>query len=328
MPHTPKPSRLMRLWPLMGFLGGWAIGLVDLVFFHAADIEMRLEGRDVTVMVTLFFGLTFALLGYALGRLAQARARARADHRTIAEQHTALLESQEALVRQEKLAALGRLVASIAHELRNPLGVIRSAAGVLRERSEGDSQQLRAAELVTEEVDHLNATITALLAFARPARLELAGVAVERILDRACQLTAARTEENGVEVASRLADELPEVLGDANLLSQVVAGLVDNAAEAVAETDGGRIELRAAPARDQLCIEVADNGPGIAEDEAARVFEPFYTTKASGTGLGLALAHRIADAHGGSLEVVPGAGVGPGHGGACLRLSLPIHQQA
>ncbi len=185
---------------------------------------------------------------------------------------------------------------------------------------------------MTEEVDHLNATITALLAFARPARLKLEEVDVAWILDRARQLTAARTAENGVEVASRLPGELPEVLGDANLLSQVVAGLVDNAAEALSakrgETGGGRIELRAAPARDLLRIEVADNGPGIAEDEAARVFEPFYTTKPSGTGLGLALAHRITDAHGGRLEVVPGAGAGPGHAGACLRLSLPIHNTA
>ncbi len=315
-----------RLAPTLGLVGGGLLGFVDAIYFSSIDLSAQLGGQQVNPVVVLGFTLTLALFGYILGRLVVARAQAQADRRTIAAQHDALRQSQQALVQQEKLAALGRLVASIAHELRNPLGVIRSATGLLQESTrqgaapQGMPKLRRAAQLVTEEVDHMNATITALLAFARPTALERQEVNLDHMLDRALHLTEAQARP-GIEVERSVAGSPGTVVGDANLLTQLLAGLLDNACAA---TNGqGRIEVRAVPGPTEMRIEVADDGPGIDAEAALRVFEPFYTTKASGTGLGLALAHHIADAHGGRLEVIEGAGTGPEGRGACLRLSLP-----
>lgn len=325
--HMKLPKALLRRLPFLGAVGGGLLGFFDATYFSSIDLTATIGGRSHNLAVILGFTVTLALFGYVLGRLVVARAQAQEDRRTIAEQHDALARSQQALVQQEKLAALGRLVASIAHELRNPLGVIRSAAGILSEGTSAGqepSQRLRrAAELVSEEVDHMNATITALLTFARPARLELEEVALDRVFDRACHLAEGRCDR-GVEILRRPPDTAATVVGDFNLLTQLLAGLLDNAVEAARSVGGGRVEMRSTQLTEAISIDIADDGPGIPEDQRAHVFEPFYTTKDNGTGLGLALAHRIADAHGGRLEVVDGAGAGPQHRGACLRLRLPL----
>lgn len=343
-PFAPS-QRWYRILPFLGLVSGGLLGFFDAVYFSSIDLTAEFGGQELNPAVVLGFTVTLALFGYLVGRLIVAGARARADRATIAEQHDALVQSQLSLVQQEKLAALGRLVASIAHELRNPLGVIRSAAGILDEgtrsapagepelqHAERQRDKLRrAAELVTEEVDHMNATITALLAFARPANLQLEAVALDQIFDRAQHLTEERAQGR-IEIERRLPQPMPQVVGDFNLLTQVVAGLLDNAIEASIADGEGRIELRAeradgaaaGTAEGAVHIEVADDGPGITADDALHVFEPFFTTKAKGTGLGLALAHRVADAHGGHLEVVTEAGTGDGRRGACLRLSLPL----
>lgn len=114
---------------------------------------------------------------------------------------------------------------------------------------------------------------------------------------------------------------LPEVPADADLLAQVLLGLLLNAADAVAER--GRIVVRAMADDAAVTVEVADDGPGVPPADAEQVFEPFFTTKAGGTGLGLAMALRIAQAHGGTLELAPGRGAGANGAGACFRLRLP-----
>jgi signal transduction histidine kinase len=141
------------------------------------------------------------------------------------------------------------------------------------------------------------------------------------LLARTATLAAEVLRKSGATLAQPAAAPELELAVDPDLIAQLLLDLVTNAGEAVAP--GGRVELRARAEPGAVVLAVADDGPGVPEPERARVFEPFYTTKAKGTGLGLAMAERIAKAHGGTLRVVPGAGAGPGGAGACFELVLP-----
>ena len=310
-----------RRWGFIGLLAGVAMGLGDMALFWALGVEMRIGGRDAVPGVMGLFIVTYAVLGWVMGRLIEARKRAAADARTITAQLHALATSQHALLQSEKLAAIGRLAAGVAHEVRNPLGVIRASASMLEEGPGLDDDARRACSFIREEIDRLNGLITSLLAFARPTEPRLSSVALDAVIERALRLAAPEVDRRAIALVRETPPALPPVRADADLLSQMLLGLLVNATEAVA--DRGRIVVRADADDAAVVLEVADDGPGVAAGTAEQVFEPFFTTKASGTGLGLAMALRIAQAHGGTLELAPGRGAGAGGAGACFRLSLP-----
>ncbi|MGH7961729.1 MAG: two-component system sensor histidine kinase NtrB [Candidatus Binatia bacterium] len=311
-----------KRWDLWGLAAGVLIGLFDLSVLLALGVDMRLGDRVVTVGVSLFFMANYAILGLVIGKLIQARARARADARTIEVQLHALETSQRAALQNEKLAAIGRLAAGIAHEVRNPLGVIRASASMVQEHFAPDDEAYRACEFIREEINRLNGLITSLLTFARPADLRLQAVVIEQVIDRALQLTAEELRRRSVVITRDRNAALPEATVDPDLIAQVILSLVLNAAEAVGEQ--GRIIIRLASDDDEVYVEVADTGPGVSPADMERIFEPFFTTKSTGTGLGLPMAARIIRAHGGLIEVVPGSGAGENGDGACFRVRLPL----
>ena len=310
-----------RRWGLIGLLAGVIMGLGDMALFAFLGVEMRIGGRDVVLGVMGLFIATYGVLGWVMGRLIEARKRAAADARTITAQLHALAASQHALLQSEKLAAIGRLAAGVAHEVRNPLGVIRASASMLEEGPGLDDDARRACSFIREEIDRLNGLITSLLAFARPTEPRLSPVALDAVIERALRLAAPEVDRRAIALVRETPPALPAVRADADLLAQVLLGLLVNATEAVAEH--GRIIVRANAESAAVVVEVADDGPGVAAGNAEQVFEPFFTTKASGTGLGLAMALRIAHAHGGTLELAPGRGAGASGTGACFRLRLP-----
>jgi two-component system sensor histidine kinase HydH len=315
----PAGMGLRRHWDLVGLAAGAAIGIADYGLFLAMG-SPEIE----PLPPELFAGglaLVFGGLGFAVGRLALARQRARRDADTIARQLRALEEAQRTLLQQEKLAAVGRLAAGVAHEVRNPLGVIRASASLLREGFPPGGDAYRACGFICEEIDRLNALITALLGFSRPAEPKLVPVSIDGVLDRALQLAGEAVRRPGLALWREGDGASPELRADPDLLAQVLLDLVINAAEAVGEP--GRIAIRVGGDEDWLRVEVADDGPGVAPERASEIFEPFVTSKARGTGLGLAMALRIAETHRGRLELVPGAGAGAGGAGACFRLSVP-----
>jgi signal transduction histidine kinase len=225
----------------------------------------------------------------------------------IAHDITLRRQMQEQIARAERLADLGRMAASIAHEIRNPLGAIVNSINVLRRQdATADPRLLR---IVSEEADRLDAIIREFLLFARPPGP----------LPRPCEMAALiadtvtlfrRDEElsDAVTVDVHCAPDLPPVTVDANQMRQVLWNLLKNAAEAMPE--GGRIDVGCSVLADgeTLLISVTDDGHGL--ENASAVFEPFYTTRAQGTGLGLAVVSRIVRDHGGSVsaENVPGRG--------------------
>jgi two-component system sensor histidine kinase HydH len=313
---------LKRRWSIWGLVAGALMGLGDLTAFLALGLEMRLAGRSVLTEVMILFMATYGVLGFVIGKLMEARAQAREDARTIELQLHALEASRRAALQNEKLAAIGRLAAGIAHEVRNPLGVIRASASMVREHFSPGEEAHRACEFIREEIDRLNSLITSLLAFSRPAELRLQPVLIEQVIDRALQLTNEELQRRGITVGRESEHASLTVTADPDLIAQVVFGLVINAAEAIGEQ--GMVILRTLSEQEHVVVEVVDTGPGVSSADAERIFEPFFTTKSSGTGLGLPMAARIIRAHGGLIEVVSGEGAGKGGVGARFRVRLPI----
>ena len=315
-----------RNWALWGILAGVLLGLGDYTLFLFLGIDMQLAGRTVTEEVSALLTATYSGMGFVIGKLREARAQAREDAQTIAEQLTALETSKRAALQNEKLAAIGRLAAGIAHEVRNPLGVIRASASMVQEHFSADEEAYRACEFIREETDRLNGLITSLLSLSRPADLRLQPVALETVIARAVQLAAEELRRHEIIVEQHYT-ELPEVSVDPDLMAQVVLGLMVNAAEAIGEQ--GQIRIHTAQGHDDtVCIEVADTGPGVTSADAEHVFEPFFTTKPTGTGLGLPMAERIVRTHGGCIDLAPREPNANQKTGACFRVHIPIHGPA
>lgn len=310
-----------RAWHWIGALAGALAALGDAALLMAIGVEMKIGGVDATAGVMTFVGATYAGLGYVMGRLFQERARVRGDAEIIESQLRELERTQRDLVQQEKLAAIGRVAAGVAHEVRNPLGVIRASAAMVQESFEPGEDLYRACEFICEETLRLNSLITSLLTLSRPAELRSRSVSVEKVVERAISLASDQLRAREIELERETEPTGLEITADPDLLCQVVYGLVSNASEALQE--GGRIVLRTRRLDDGVRVEVADSGAGVEPDVVPHLFEPFFTTKATGTGLGLPMAERIVNAHHGSLHFVGGAGAGPGGQGACFRLDLP-----
>ncbi len=319
----PPLASLRRHWDWIGLAAGGAMGLADYGLFVFMG-SPELSPPDPAIFA-IGLALTFGALGFAVGRLAIQRQRARRDADTIASQLCQLEDAQRALVQQEKLAAIGRIAAGVAHEVRNPLGVIRASAALVREGFAPGDDAFRACQFICDESDRLNVLVATLLDFSRPTHPRVEVIDIEKVLDHALEVAGDAIRAADARVVREIAPGHDPVRADPNLLAQVLLDLLINAAEAVAS--GGRIAVRVATDAAALRIEVADDGPGVAASLRAQLFEPFVTTKARGTGLGLAMALRIAEAHGGTLVFVEGAGTGPGGVGACFRLLVPARRE-
>ena len=290
---------------------GIGIAIVDTLTLGWLGASFEMAGRDVSWLVMTWFGGSFAVVGFLLGDAIETRRRERAA--------AAALDAARARVAQsEKLAALGQLAAAIAHEVRNPLAVVRSAAQGLGETLPADDTDgHRAASFIVTEVDRLASVVRALLDFARPVELERRPTEIAGVIDRAVALAGHDLAAKHLRLERDEATPLPPVQADGDLVCQVVVGLLGNAAAAT--PSGGRVVVTTRAANGTVELAVADSGPGIAPQDRAKVFEPFFTTRAEGTGLGLAVARQIVEAHGGRIDVGDGAG-----GGARFTVRLPV----
>jgi signal transduction histidine kinase len=223
-----------------------------------------------------------------------------------------LARTQAELVRHERLAALGELAAVMAHEVRNPLGVIFNSLTTLKRllKPTGDSEML--LNMVGEEADRLNRIVGDLLDFVRPFDLAKKPIAIEPVVTGAVHAAAQSLASANVRVATEFPRELPPFPADAHLLKQALVNLVVNAVQAMPR--GGVVVVRARmeprPEGAWLRIEVQDDGVGLTPRAAEKMFQPFFTTKATGTGLGLAVVKRIVDGHQGEITATANEGRG------------------
>ncbi|MDR3686349.1 MAG: ATP-binding protein [Coriobacteriia bacterium] len=220
------------------------------------------------------------------------------------------------LIRADRLAAMGELTAGVAHEVRNPLGVIRASVQLLEDAKGDPSRTHEAAEVIKQEIDRLDRVIKALLDFGRPSKPTLVHTDLNEVLQDIVLFTNRFAKQSDVHIVEKLDSELPAVHGDPDQLKQVFLNLVTNAVQAMDKT-GGTITIETRGAGEYVEVSVSDNGPGIAAGDLPKVFDPFFTKRAEGTGLGLTIVHRIIDEHEGHIEVESGPG------GTVFNVTLP-----
>jgi two-component system sensor histidine kinase HydH len=224
---------------------------------------------------------------------------------------------RDELAKAEYLASLGRLLAGVAHEVRNPLTAIRSTIQ-LWERLPESARTPESLAAVVKAVDRLNELVGRLLLFARAGHESRRPIDLNAIVVETLELIRARADAQRIVIETDLEPGLPKIDGSAQALSQVVLNLTSNALQAM--PNGGRLICRTQilPAK-RIELTISDSGPGVPEEARERIFEPFFTTRADGTGLGLALCRELAHQHGGDVTLDPVS-----TSGATFRLSLPI----
>ncbi len=235
---------------------------------------------------------------------------------SLAEANRQLVLAHEAVRRSDKLAALGQLTAGLAHELRNPLGTIKASAEMLNQQLSAENEIAREVSgFISTEVDRTNSLVTRFLQFARPLKLRLEPEDLAHLLDRA--IAEAEREAPGIAVYRNYAPEIPPFPIDSELMERVFYNLVLNAAQATAS--GGAVTVKTRSEGRSAQIAVIDRGTGITPEQMKDIFNPFFTTKPEGVGLGLAIVAKIVDEHGGKIAVESEPGKG-----SIFLVSLPM----
>jgi len=231
---------------------------------------------------------------------------------------TEQVATQQRLIQREKLASLGEMAAGVAHEIRNPLGGIKMATTLLSSGVDDRRISQEMAQSVLSGIAEIEAIVADLLDYARDTRLDLQEYALARILAPVVEGYAAEAQTRGVAFVARGLDLDLVAAVDGQRLRQVFANVVKNALEATERRPGGRVEVSLLGRAGAAVVEVADNGTGMEPEHREKIFLPFYTTKPTGTGLGMAIVKKIMDLHGGEIEIdsAPGRGT-------TVRLVIP-----
>ncbi len=222
----------------------------------------------------------------------------------VTDTRTRLARSRERLLAAEKLASVGKLAASVAHEIRNPLTAMKMWLFSIGEAANGDAALARKVHIVSEEMTRLETIVREFLEFSRPVPLNRQPLDVDQLIADTLELLAPRLHAENIRVERSAADRLPPIMADPALFKQVLLNLLNNAADAMPQ--GGEIRIAATVEKDadgatMVVVRVSDTGQGMAPEVQRRIFEPFFTTKESGTGLGLCIAAQVMARHGGAI---------------------------
>jgi two-component system sensor histidine kinase HydH len=224
----------------------------------------------------------------------------------------------------EKRDLLARLLGRLAHEIRNPLSSLDIHVQLLEEDlgalAPQVREQLRARlDVIQGELHRLESIVESFLRLTGPSALDLERVEVAKLVTHVCELLRPEAAAREIEILSRVEEGMPEVMADPVRLTQALLNLVINAVQAVERK--GRLEVGASVTGETLTLSVSDTGPGIPQEKLASIFDPYFTTKTEGSGLGLWIAQQIVTAHGGGIKAQNGPG-----GGAILTMTLPLRR--
>jgi two-component system, NtrC family, sensor histidine kinase HydH len=318
LPVISAATNFGLLGAAVGAFAAIAEYLSFLLFLDPDQVILPDEVREVVLRV-----LFWPVVGFLTYQLAQASReetrKAQAAAEQLAQANRSLKEAEAQVRRTERVAALGQLTAGLAHELRNPMGTIKTSAEMLARQVGHENEIAREmAGYITEEVDRTNSLITRFLEFARPQHLRLEPGDVHALLDRV--ISRFERDKSGaasVSVIRNYSPDVPPVSFDGELLQQVILNLISNAAQA--SRPGGVITVKTRVAEQAVEISVIDTGTGIDQKNLENIFNPFFTTKPEGVGLGLAICSKIVDEHGGSIAVESAPGEG-----SVFRVYLPV----
>jgi len=319
------------------YFGPWATllwtslaSLAYCSYLYPALQEFEINAEDfgrLAIRIVFFFLAAMVVNRFVLESRRQTQ-RYQALAETLAETNLRLEQAQAEARRSERLAALGQLSAGLAHEIRNPLGVIKGSAEMLTQKL-GESNPL-ATELagyISTETNRLSALVTRFLDFARPLHADLTPQDITTVLDRALNDVAQLWKGNPVRVEKQYEPHLPLVPMDESLCEQAFVNLVQNAYDAMGASGGMlRVQARKSWGRSQtggsvdgVELRIEDTGPGIPPELREQIFNPFVTTKKSGVGLGLSIVSKIIDGHHGTIRIeAPGDTGGDGARGSAV----------
>lgn len=312
----PRESKLITFSPLRAEQAISRIsdpepyGVVEIVQNLSEDYKAVFSVQTLVIITSsVVMGLLFLILRLVVKR-GEGIIERRAQER---------LRLKEQLNRAERLSSLGEMVAGISHEIRNPLGIIKSSAELLKKKMDAIDAGNRIPEIIVEEAGRLNDIITDFLNFARPRIPDLTPCRVDDIVKKNIAFLSPQIEAQGYAIQTYYRDNIPEIMADTDMLYQAFLNILMNAMQAM--PTGGDLFVYIRVVDDKVKILFEDTGDGISDDILEKVWDPFFTTKDKGTGLGLGIVKNIIEQHGGSIQIQNRDG-----GGARVTLELPAEQ--
>jgi signal transduction histidine kinase len=294
----PKEVRLITFAPLrqesqVGKISGRVLGVVEIVQDLSEDYKV-IFGIQILVVITctVLMGALFVVLVYVVKRgegIIQKRAMER-------------LRLKERLAHAERLSSMGEMAAGISHEIRNPLGIIRSSAELLKKKVAKVDPENRIPDIIVEEASRLNAIITDFINYAKPRSPNIAACRVEEVIEKNITFLEAQIKKQGYVIKKNYQNFLPEIMADGTMLYQSFLNILINAMQSMPE--GGRILVEVSLSDHLVTVHFDDEGQGIPNENLEKIWDPFFTTKEMGTGLGLGIVKNIVESHGGSIQIV------------------------
>jgi two-component system sensor histidine kinase HydH len=293
---------------------GHVLGVFELIqdltkeYKSIIQLQYLIFGLSILIMVLIFVALI--LIVRKAERIIDRRAREQRE-----------LESQ--LNQAERLAALGEMVAGVSHEIRNPLGIIRSTAELLGGMPDSDEAQKKLSSVIIEESSRLNNIVTEFLDFARPQKLNLQECDLEEIIKKNLASLGPELDRGGISVRDNMNGRSLKLLADPQLLYRAFLNVLLNSIQSM--NDGGTITIDVSEGNDQYVVAFRDTGCGIKKENLDKIFNPFFSTKDKGSGLGVSIVRNIIEGHGGSIRIEskPGAPEGSKGSGTTVIIRLP-----
>lgn len=295
------------------------------------EYELTAEGATILAIRVLFFFLAAILVNRFVVENRRQVQQYQKLSETLEETNRQLRRAEDEARRSERLAALGQLSAGLAHEIRNPLGVIKGSAEMLTKKLQA-TQPLESelAGYISSEVNRLNALVARFLDFARPQHVELRPLRVSSLVDRCLESVQAQLSGAKITVERHYADKLPKIQADEQLCERIFVNLILNAYQAMAAEEGdqrGTLRISIAPesprGKPGVGVSIQDTGPGVPPELREQIFNPFFTSKKDGVGLGLSIVAKIVDDHRGWIRLDTDSG-----SGARFHVFLPENPQA
>lgn len=312
---VPKESRLITFAPLraerpLSRITGPVLGVVEIEQDLSEEYRtiFRFQILVISTSTLVMFVLLLVMI-FVVKRgenIIEKRARER-------------LRLKEQLARAEHLSSLGEMVAGVSHEIRNPLGIIRSSAELLKKKVAGVDPSNSIPDIIVEESNRLNNIITDFLNFARPKSPELLPCRIEEVVEKNINNLSTQMKSSNCRIHMVRDEKLPEVMGDSNMLYQAFLNILINSFQAM--QSGGEVNVHVTSSDHKVTVLFQDEGSGIPEELLETIWDPFFTTKEKGTGLGLVIVKNIIESHGGNIQIQNRS-----DGGAQVIIDLPVNK--
>ncbi len=293
----PRKSKIVTFAPLraerpLSRISGPVLGVVEIVQDLSEDYEaiFRFQIR-VIITCALVMGTLFLILRFLVNK----------GEGIIQKRNLERIRLKEQLNRAEHLSSLGEMVAGVSHEIRNPLGIIRSSAELLKKKMHRYDPSNTIPNIIVEESTRLNNVITDFLDFAKPRTPNLTLCNIEKILEKNIAFLSSEFEKRGYAIQTDFDENLPRIMADSDMIYQAFLNILINAMQAM--PDGGTVQIEIRQDSHSLLTLFKDQGEGISEAILEKIWDPFYTTKEMGTGLGLGIVRNIIESHKGSIRI-------------------------